>query len=158
MQDHESNKTWHLKRARTLHRSQQQVQDDKFQPPCDFFDPQDLLQVRYEMVRLVVVEKCSLADAAKRFGWSRPTCFRMTKAFKQGGLQALIPAPRGPTGNMKAQDEIVRFVLDYRARHGRVGARKLVPIIEHKFQLKIHPRTLEKALLRYEKKTSSATE
>ena len=57
----------------------------------DFFDAQDLLQVRYEMVRLVRLGQATLAEAAQRFGVSRPTCFRMTRAFDQGGLHGLIP-------------------------------------------------------------------
>jgi len=158
MSQNESNKTWHLQQSRTLNRSPQQVQDWKFEQQSYFFDAQDLLQVRYEMVRLVMVEECTLTEAARRFGYSKPTCFRMTKAFKQGGLQALIPAPPGPKRASKVSDEIVRFALDYRARYGRIGAGRLVPIIEQKFKVKIHPRSLEKALVRYKKKLQASAQ
>ena len=46
------------------------------------------------MVRLVRLGQATLAEAAQRFGVSRPTCFRMTRAFDQGGLHGLIPEPR----------------------------------------------------------------
>lgn len=46
----------------------------------------------------------------------------------------------------------MRFVLDYRARHGRVGTRRLVPIIHQKFDVEVHPRGLEKALVRWQQK------
>ena len=35
----------------------------------EFFDPHDLLQVKYEMLRLVSVEKRPVSEAAKLFGF-----------------------------------------------------------------------------------------
>ena len=122
----------------------------------DFFDARDLLQVRYEMVRLVRIGQATLAQAAARFGVSRPTCFRMVKAFESGGLQGLIPAPRGPRGPHKITAQMLRFVEEYRARHGHVGARRLVPLIEAEFGVRVHPRGLEKALERTQKKRLEA--
>ena len=140
-----------LREAGTLNRTPKKVSDPMF-AAGDFFDARDLLQVRYEMVRLVRVDEASLAQAAARFGVSRPTCFRMVKAFDGGGLQELIPARRGPRGPHKISPEILRFVENYRARHGRVGARRLAPLIEAEFGVRVHPRGLEKALERLQKK------
>ena len=77
-----------LRKAGTLNRTPENVGDPMF-AAGDFFDARDLLQVRYEMVRL---GQATLAQAAARFGVSRPTCFRMVKSFDTGGLQELIPA------------------------------------------------------------------
>ena len=153
MKDPKKNKIQQLKNSRTMNPRADKVQDLRFTQLTEFFDSQDLLQVRYEMVRLVLFEDQTLAQAASRFGLSRPTCYRMTRAFRQGGLQALIPAPLGPQRAHKITPEILRFVLDYRAQHGRVGARKLVPIVKQKFGVQMHPRGLEKALVRWQKKT-----
>ncbi len=144
-----------LKKAGTLNRSPQKVRDPTF-ATGDFFDPEDLLQVRYEMVRLVRLRKATLAEAAQRFGVSLSTCFRMTRAFRKGGLAGLIPAPRGPRGPHKITPEILAFVQSCRARQGRIGARRLVPLIEAEFGIRVHPRGLEKALARAEKKTSES--
>lgn len=140
-----------LRQTGTLNRAPGNVTDPMF-TTGDFFDARDLLQVRYEMVRLVRLGEATLAQAAARFGVSRPTCFRMVKAFDGGGLQELIPARRGPRGPHKITPEMLRFVEDYRARHGRVGARRLAPLIEAEFGVKVHPRGLEKALERVQKK------
>ncbi len=140
-----------LRKAGTLNRTPEKVGDPMF-AAGDFFDARDLLQVRYEMVRLVRLGEATLAQAAARFGVSRPTCFRMVKAFDGGGLQELIPARRGPRGPHKISPEMLRFVEDYRARHGRVGARRLAPLIEAEFGVRVHPRGLEKALERVQKK------
>ena len=141
-----------LKKAGTLNRKPEDVSDPMF-AGGDFFDARDLLQVRYEMVRLVRQGRATLAQAAARFGVSRSTCFRMVKSFDMGGLQGLIPARRGPRGPHKITPEMLRFVDDYRSRQGRVGARRLVPLIEAEFGVTVHPRGLEKALDRAQKKT-----
>ncbi len=153
MADHhdQTGKQDRLGKAGTLNRTPENVTDPLF-ATGDFFDARDLLQVRYEMVRLVRLGGATLAQAAARFGVSRPTCFRMVKSFDTGGLQGLIPAPRGPRGPHKITAEMLRFVEDYRARYGRVGARRLVPLIEAEFGVKLHPRGLEKALERGQKK------
>lgn len=140
-----------LRRSGTLNRTPEKVTDPLF-AVGDFFDARDLLQVRYEMVRLVNEGKVTSAQVAARFGVSRPTCFRMVRAFEGGGLAGLIPARRGPRGPHKIGEEILRFVEDYRAEHGRVGARRLVPLIEAEFGVRVHPRGLEKALARAQKK------
>ena len=140
-----------LRKAGTLNRTPEKVSDPMF-AAGDFFDARDLLQVRYEMVRVVRLGEATLAQAAARFGVSRPTCFRMVKAFDGGGLQELVPARRGPRGPHKISPEILRFVEETRARHGRVGARRLVPLIEAEFGVRVHPRGLEKALERVQKK------
>ena len=144
-----------LRQTGTLNRAPENVTDPMF-TAGGFFDAHDLLQVRYEMVRLVRLDEATLAQAAARFGVSRPTCFRMVRSFDKGGLQGLIPAPRGPRGPHKITPEMLRFVEDYRARHGRVGARRLAPLIEAEFGVKVHPRGLEKALERVQKKLLEA--
>ena len=149
--DHSERPT-RLRESGTLNRSPQQVRDPMF-VTGDFFDPEDLLQVRYEMVRLVRLREATLAEAADRFGVSLSTCFRMTRAFREGGIAGLIPERPGPRGPHKITPEILAFVRLYREEHGRIGARRLVPLIEAEFGVRMHPRGLEKALARGEKKT-----
>ena len=103
---------------------------------------------RYEMVRLVRIDRLTLAKAAERFGVSLPTCFRMVRAFARQGLPGLLPERRGPRGPHKITPDILQFVDEHRVRHGRTGAAQLVPMIEQRFGVKLHPRGLEKALAR----------
>lgn len=147
-----SEKRQRLRKTNTLNPAPEKVQDPLFKFRSGFFDAHDLLQVRYELVRLVRVEHATLAEAAQRFGVSRPTCFRMTRAFDKGGLPGLMPAPRGPRKPHKISPEIVAFATQHRLQHGRIGARRLVPLIEQKFGVQVHPRSLEKALARQAQK------
>lgn len=142
-------KTQRLQQSATLNPSPERVVDPLF-ADSEFFDPRDLLQVRYEMVRRS--EEASLREAAERFGASVPTCVRANRAFREGGLQALIPRRRGPRGAHKITAEILAFVEEHRTRHGPVGSRKLVPLIAERFGVTLHPRGLDKALARAKKK------
>ncbi len=141
-------KTQRLRQSGTLNPNPEKVADTLF-TGSEFFDPRDLLQVRYEMVRRA--RDASLRETAERFGASVPTCVRANRAFREGGLQALIPRRRGPRGARKITPEILAFVEDLRSRHGPVGSRKLVPLIAGRFGVTVHPRGLDKALARAKK-------
>ena len=142
-----------LRASRTLNPHPDTITDPLFQH-SDFFDPRDLLQVRYEMVRCAR-QGAWLKETAARFGTSVPSCVRANRAFRERGLQGLIPKRRGPRGPHKITPDILNFVHQYRAKHGPVGAGKLVPIIAERFDVQIHPRGLYRAL---EKKTRNGTD
>lgn len=146
-----SDKHARLRQAGLLNPHPERVRDPRF-AQSDFFDPRDILQVRYEMVRRVRFDKLTLAKAAERFGVSLPTCFRAVKAFAQNGLQGLVPERRGPRGPHKITPAMLDFVDAYRAAHGRTSSARLVQLIEQQFGVGLHPRGLEKALARRGKK------
>ena len=137
-------KTDRLRQSGTLNPRPDTVTDALFRDSA-FFDPRDLLQVRYEMVRCTV-RGVPLKEAAARFGMSVPTCVRVNRAFREGGLQGLIPRRRGPRGAHKITPEILAFVEQVRAEHGPLGSRRLAPLIGARFGVRIHPRSLDKAL------------
>jgi DNA-binding phage protein len=57
-----------------------------------FFDPDDLLQARYEMVRGHRVDRVGVSEVAESYGVSRPTFYKSQSALDAGGLSALLPA------------------------------------------------------------------
>jgi transposase len=118
----------------------------------DFFDPRDLVQVKYEMLRQVDVEGAPVARTADAFGVSRPTFYQTQAAFKQRGLAGLVPRKRGPRGAHKLDDAVMAFVATARAEDSTLSVRALLPRIHDRFGLDVHPRSLERALRRAEKK------
>ena len=52
----------------------------------DFFDPDDMIQVKYEMLRQVHVDNLSVSQAAHEFGFSRPSFYQASASFEQAGL------------------------------------------------------------------------
>lgn len=135
----------------TLNPSPERVRDPKFQEN-GFFDPRDLVQVKYEMLRRVSVEKDSVTEATEEYGVSRPTYYQTKAIFDKGGLAGLVPRKRGPHGPHKLQGEVLEFVQQQLVAGQPVRARELAKLVRQKFALPIHPRTIERAVA--EKKTS----
>lgn len=117
----------------------------------DFFDPRDLVQVRYEMLRRVRTEGQSVADAAARFGVSRPTFYKAQTDFTHRGLTGLLPAKRGPRGPHKLTHEVMRFVEEELAKEAGLDAKAVAERIEDRFGVTVHRRTVERALVRSKK-------
>jgi hypothetical protein len=63
-----------LRRNGTLNPHPDVVTDSLFRTG-DFFDPDDLVQVKYEMLRRVRLDKQSVSQSASAFGFSRPTFY-----------------------------------------------------------------------------------
>ena len=107
-----------------LHPRPQAVQAPLF-ASHDFFDPRDLVQVKYEMLRQVDVEGAPVARTADAFGVSRPTFYQTQAAFKQRGIAGLVPRKRGPHGAHKLDDAVMTITEQWahdirRTRH--IGA------------------------------------
>lgn len=121
-----------------------------------FFDPRDLMQVKYEMLRLVQLEGASKASAATLFGVSRPTYYQVEAAYAREGLAGLFPRQRGPRGAHKLDARIMTAIETYLIEHGAVSARQLTEVIQLEFGLKVHPRSIERALARKKKRQTTA--
>jgi transposase len=118
----------------------------------EFFDPHDLLQVRYEMLRRVNSEGLSITDAVARFGVTRPTFYKAQADFARAGLVGLLPAKRGPRGPHKITDEVMRFIQQALLDEPLLDGPTLVERIQQHLGLTVHRRTVERALARSKKK------
>jgi len=134
----------------TLNPSPEKVSDPKFRQG-EFFDPRDVVQVKYELLRRVLVEKASVTDAAQEYGISRPTYYQAKVGFDQAGIAGLIPKKRGPRGAHKIQGEVMAYVRQQLTPGEPLRARELAMLIQNEFGLEVHPRTIERAV--GEKKT-----
>ena len=70
-----------LQQARCLHLTPEKVHDERFQEESGFFDPKDIVQVKYELLRSCAVEGSDVASACMRFGFSRTTYYKVYEAF-----------------------------------------------------------------------------
>ena len=118
----------------------------------EFFDARDLVQVKYELLRRVRVDGHPVGEAASAFGLSRPSFYQAQAAFEAGGLPGLLPRKRGPRGRHKLTEEVMAFVLAERAEDERQSFSELARRIEDRFGLRIHPRSVERALAEEKKK------
>jgi transposase len=131
----------------TLNATPEKVRDPKFLAN-EFFDPRDLVQVKYEMLRRVSVEDAPVTEAAQDYGVSRPTYYQAKGNFAAAGIAGLVPKKRGPRGPHKLRREVWRFVEKQIVPGELIRARQLAALIHEKFDLEIHPRTIERALAR----------
>lgn len=118
----------------------------------EFFDPHDLLQVKYEMLRLVNVDKRPISEAAKSCGFSRPSFYQAQAAFQQGGLAGLIAHKPGPHAGHKLTPAVLEFVTAARAAEPGVRADRLAEWVRQRFGVQVHPRSIERRLLRKKKR------
>jgi transposase len=139
-----------LARDGTLNPHPEAVRDALF-ADNPFFDPADLVQVRYEMVRRHEVDGQAISEVAAKFGVSRPTFYKAQAALAATGLVGLLPGQRGPKGGHKLSDEILAFDADRRTRMPEMTMAERLTAIERRFGIKIHRRSLERATARKKK-------
>jgi len=129
----------------------EQVTDPLFQQ-SDFFDADDLLQVKYEMLRRVRIDQKPVSQAAAAFGFSRPTYYQAELDFQQQGLFGLLPEKRGPRRAHKLTPQVLEYVRQIRSEQPSLGMAQVGEAILERFGVTVHPRSMERALAREEKK------
>ena len=116
-----------------------------------FFDPADLMQVKYEMLRQVHVDNHSVSESAGNCGLSRPSFYQTQAAFQEAGLYGLRPHKRGPQGGHKLTGPVMEFVRQQRAAGPSIMAQQLADTVHDRFQVQVHPRSIQRQLLRQKK-------
>jgi transposase len=134
-----------LRQYRTLHPHPEQVRDPLFTSGSPFFDPRDLVQVKYELLRRVRVDGYSVSQATALFALSRPTFDAAQSAWEQAGMSGLLPQSTGPRQAHKLTEEIM---ADLRPLANTMSAAELAGWLQEQRGLAVHPRSIERALAR----------
>ena len=134
-----------LRDSGTFHAGHAKVRHVLFQN-SEFFDPQDLPQLKYETLRSLKQDGYSVAKAAREFGLSRPTIYQSQTHFEARGLAGLLPAKPGPKAPHKLTAEVLAYLKELARAEPPLKARQLAARVRQRFQFKVHPRTIEKAL------------
>ena len=143
-----------LANSRTLNAHPEAVLDEAF-AASEFLDARDLVQVKYEMVRRVETDGATVSAAAGAFGFSRQSYYTAAAALAGGGLTALVPAKPGPRGPHKLTDEVVDHLEALRSTDPGLRAAALAAVVADRFGLRVHPRSVERALARREASRNS---
>lgn len=136
-----------LRAERSLNPRPEAVVDAEF-ASSDFFDPRDLVQVKYEMVRRVKLEGAPVTGMAKAFGFSRPSLYEAAAAVESEGLAGLVPRRPGPRRAHKLTGEVVAFIEAQLAADVSRKPGELVEAVEREFGIRVHPRSIERASAR----------
>jgi transposase len=136
-----------LAETRTLNPRPEAVRDEQF-ASSEFFDARDLVQVKYEMVRRVRVDGEPVTQTAAAFGFSRPSYYEAAAVVDRDGLGGLVPAKPGPRRAHKLTGEVVAYVQQLREQDPTLGSARLAAAIAEQFAIRVHPRSVERALTR----------
>jgi transposase len=117
----------------------------------EFFDSRDLMQVKYEMVRRVKVDGKSIAESAASFGFSRPSYYQIQAAIDEEGIPGLLPQQRGPRRAHKLNEQAMDFLTKILTEEPDLRSSDLADRLKTEFGLKVHSRSIERALGRKKK-------
>lgn len=137
-----------LRRHHAQHPRPDVVRDPAFTSGDPFFDPRDLVQVRYEMLRRVREEGRSVTGTAAAFGVSRPAFYAAAASFEQAGLPGLVPERPGPRRAHKLSLAVVDALAASLAADPSRNSASLARIAEERFGIIVHRRSVERALAR----------
>jgi transposase len=143
-----------LRNERCLNGRPEAVTDPVFLG-SEFFDARDLVQVKYEMVRRVRVDGDAVSRSVAAFGFSRPSFYEAAAALDANGLAGLVPARPGPRRAHKLSDDVVVFAIDQLGRDPSLRSVDLADRIDRRFGVRVHPRSVERALDRFREPKSA---
>ena len=141
-----------LRETRCLNPHPEQVRNEAFLRE-EFFDARDAVQVKYEMVRRVVVEGDSVTAAAAAFGYSNPSS--PAAALAASGLEGLVAAKPGPRGGHKLTETILIWAREQLVTDPDLRPARLVEPIAAQFGVRVHPRSIERALAHHQERPTS---
>jgi transposase len=129
-----------------LHPHPEAVIDPLFHDSA-FFDPNDSVQVKYEMLRSVQKEGRAVVEAAQAFGFSRPVFYVTQALFKREGLPGLLPRKRGPKRPHKLNDEAIAVLVEAVQEAGRMlKGEELAALLVRRCGIEAHPRSILRRL------------
>ncbi len=112
----------------------------------DFFDPYDLAQVKYEMLRAHSVDEDAVAEVCRQFGLSRESFYQIQQAFQELGFSSFLPRKRGRKGPVKLKGEVLEFTLAQKKENPAIDPGHLAALIQERYGIAIHRTTVLRGL------------
>ncbi len=112
----------------------------------DFFDPLDLPQVKYELLRAARVDNISVTEACNLFGFSREYFYRLEKAFMKHGYVSVIGSAMGRRPIIALNQEIVSFIVHRKMEEPRLSGKALRKEILQQYSIDCSRRTVERII------------
>ena len=111
-----------------------------------FFDPKDIVQVKYEMLRSVANNESSVSEASKKYGLSRQSYYVSKTSMEEGGIAGLLPRKTGPRNAYKLTDEGKQFIDSYTTSHPDAKTREINSVMLAETGISVHDRTVRRYL------------
>src|SRR5208337_1754939 len=91
-------------------------------------------------------------QVARDFGLSRPTVYEAKSLLELQGLDGLLPRKAGRKTAHKFTPEVLDFLKSTRTQEPALSAEELARRVKQRFQVTVHPRSIERALVRHQEK------
>jgi len=127
----------------TYNKNHEKVKAAKFNG-SNFFDPMDIVQVKYELLKEVVNNGKAVTCASEDFGFSRTAYYAIKTAFDKQGVSGLIPEKPGPRKAHKLTEEYRRQIDDYISKNPGASSVELTAAINKNGTVTISRRTVER--------------
>jgi transposase len=135
-----------LEQAGLLHPAPEAVTAPAFVEHPEFFAAFDKVQVKYEMLRAHLVEGETVTAAAASHGYSRASFYLVARAFEEAGMVGLLDERPGRRGPVKLSAEVLAFLAARRRERPGVSGAELADELERALGVRLHRRTVERAL------------
>jgi len=155
MDDNNATKHNNLMKAGLFNSNQERVKDPLFLEHPKFFNPYDIFQVRYEMLRSHLFEKDNIVHICERFGISRQSFYTLKEKFNVEGTAGLLPHRPGPKGPSKLKIEVLEFIQEFWERKEYISAIQIKAQVQDRFGVSLHKRTIEKLFKQLKVKKNS---
>jgi transposase len=109
-----------------------------------FFDPMDIAQVKYEMLKEVEKNGMTITDATDNYGFSRTSYYNIKEAFSNHGIKGLLPEKPGPKNPHKLTQEVQKRIDEYIAQKPRISSSEITELINQDGVIHINKRTVER--------------
>jgi transposase len=104
------------------------------------------------MLRRVHHDGQPVSQAARAFGFSRPSFYQAQALLAQHGLSGLLPQRPGPKRAYKLSESVMAVLQQVVADDPSIRADALAQLLRDQLGLSVHPRSIERALVRHTKK------
>jgi transposase len=109
-----------------------------------FFDPMDIVQVKYEMLKEVEERGASITDAADAYGFSRTAFYGIREAFGRKGVAGLAPRRPGPLRPHKLPQEHQERIDAWIAESPLISSGEVARLIGQTGLALVNRRTVER--------------
>jgi len=127
----------------TYNRKYADVKEQRFIDD-DFYDPHDLAQVKYEMLRTARESKESIEEITIRYGFSRAGFYKIKNSFDEQGVSAFVSNKTGPRNAWKLTRECQRFIDSYLLESPDTSSADIASILKTERGLEVSKRTVER--------------
>lgn len=127
----------------TYNQKHEKVKNNKFLAGS-FYDPMDIVQVKYEMLKDAEEGSRGIAQVADEFGFSRASFYNIKNAFDKQGLSAFVPEKTGPKRPYKLTEPYKDYIDRYISEKPKASSNEITKSLKNYKGIDISKRTVER--------------